>query len=64
LADKIVIIHNGDKVWEGKSKDIRASKEENKKLKDIFFELTGGPEYDLIMEYLRLREKKWESEKY
>ncbi|MEX0568690.1 MAG: ABC transporter ATP-binding protein [Candidatus Njordarchaeota archaeon] len=57
IADRIAIIHNGEKLWEGMSKDLRTSAEESKRLKDLFFELTGGPEYELIMEYLKLREK-------
>ncbi len=60
ISDRIVIIHKGQKIWEGKSSEIRESTSEDKRLKDIFFELTGGPEYDLIMEYLKIREKKWE----
>lgn len=58
IADRIAIIHNGEKVWEGMAKDLRSSAEESKRLKDLFFELTGGPEYELIMEYLRMREKR------
>jgi len=58
LADRIIIVHQGEKIWEGSSKDIRASGETNKRLKDVFFELTGGPDYDIVMKYLALRGKK------
>ncbi len=58
LADRIVIIHRGEKIWEGASKDIRAHGEANRRLKDIFFELTGGPDYDVVMKYLAMRGKK------
>lgn len=57
LADRIVIIHKGRKIWEGTSKDIRAETAEGGRLRDLYFELTGGPEYETIMEYLRMREK-------
>ena len=57
LADRVIIIHKGEKIWEGASTQLRESGERNKRIKDIFFELTGGPEYTLIMEYLKLREK-------
>ena len=57
LADRVVIIHRGQKIWEGLAKDIRAEAEEGGRLKDLYFELTGGPEYEMIIEFLRMREK-------
>ena len=58
IADRIVIIHEGLKLWEGSPADLRKSGEMDRRLKDIFFELTGGPDYELVREYLRLREKR------
>jgi len=57
LADRVVIIHKGQKIWEGLAKDIRAEAGEGGRLKDLYFELTGGPEYEMIIEFLRMREK-------
>lgn len=57
LADRIVIIHKGRKIWEGSPRDIRAETAEGGRLRDLYFELTGGPEYETIMEFLRMREK-------
>ncbi len=57
LADRIVIIHKGRKIWEGAPEDIKTETAEGGKLRDLYFELTSGPEYEMIIEFLRMREK-------
>lgn len=57
IADRIIIIQNGRKIWEGEESQLEEAKE-SVDLKELFFKLTGGPEYEMIREYLRLREAR------
>ena len=53
LSDRVVILHAGEIIWTGNPKEFRKEVSESKRLEDIFFELTGGPEVEQIINYLR-----------
>jgi len=53
LSDRAIILREGRVIWEGETRRFRKEAMQEKRLEDIFFELTGGPEIESIIEYLR-----------
>ncbi len=53
LADRTLILRSGEIVWQGETRKFREEAIGEKKLEDIFFELTGGPEIASILDYLK-----------
>ena len=52
MCDRIGIISKGKLIAEGSMKDLRAQAKGELSLEEIFLELTGGPDMQLIAEYL------------
>jgi ABC-2 type transport system ATP-binding protein len=52
MCDKIGIISKGKLIAEGSMKELRAQARGELSLEEIFLELTGGPDMQLIAEYL------------
>jgi ABC-2 type transport system ATP-binding protein len=48
LSDRVIIMHNGKILAKGSIIELRS----DKNLEEIFFELTGGPEVNLLLSYL------------
>jgi len=53
ISDKTIILRYGEVVWTGETRKFRKEAFGEKKLESIFFELTGGPEVNLLIEYLK-----------
>jgi len=57
ISDRTIILRSGEIVWEGETRKFREEAQQEKRLEEIFFELTGGPAIASILEYLREKER-------
>ncbi len=53
IADKTIILRYGEVVWTGETRKFRYEALGEKKREKICVELTGGPEVNLLLEYLK-----------
>jgi len=52
MCDRIGIINDGEMIAEGTMKELRTKAEGQSSLEEIFLSLTGGPDMQLIAQYL------------
>ncbi len=57
MCDRICIINDGVKIAEGTMEELRVQAKGQSSLEDIFLDLTGGPDMQLIAKYLENGEK-------
>ncbi|MHA2426266.1 MAG: ABC transporter ATP-binding protein [Candidatus Thorarchaeota archaeon] len=58
MCDRICIINDGNKIAEGTMDELRTKAMGQSSLEEIFLELTGGPDMQLIAKYLENGEKE------
>lgn len=61
ISDKAIILRFGEVVWTGETRKFREEALGEKRLEKVFFELTGGPEISLLIEYLKKKSNNLES---